>query len=31
LACRVPYLQLYALAVKLNRADLEVDADGGDE
>jgi hypothetical protein len=27
----VPYLQLHALAVELNGADLEVDADGGDE
>ena len=27
----VPYLQLHALAVKLNRADLEVDSDGGNE
>lgn len=31
MTCRIPYLQLYALAVELNRADLEVDADGGDE
>ena len=31
LAGRVPYLQLDALAVKLDGADLEVDADGGDE
>jgi hypothetical protein len=28
---RVPYLQLHALAVELDGADLEVDADGGDE
>lgn len=27
----VPYLQLDALAVELDGADLEVDADGGDE
>jgi hypothetical protein len=31
LTCRVPYLQLHALAVELNSPDLEVDADGGDE
>jgi hypothetical protein len=31
LAGGVPYLQLHALAVELNGADLEVDADGGDE
>jgi hypothetical protein len=31
LAGRVPYLQLHALAVELDGADLEVDADGGDE
>lgn len=31
LAGGVPYLQLDALAVELDRADLEVDADGGDE
>jgi hypothetical protein len=31
LAGRVPYLQLDTLAVKLDGADLEVDADGGDE
>ena len=31
LACGIPYLQLHALAVELNGADLEVDADGGDE
>jgi hypothetical protein len=31
LAGRVPYLQLHALAVKLDGSDLEVDADGGDE
>ena len=27
----VPYLQLHTLAVKLDRADLEVDSDGGNE
>ena len=27
----IPYLQLHALAVKLDRADLEVDSDGGNE
>jgi hypothetical protein len=27
----IPYLQLHALAIKLNRADLEVDSDGGNE
>lgn len=27
----IPYLQLHALAVELNRPDLEVDADGRDE
>jgi len=27
----VPYLQLNALAVQLNRADLEIDTDSGDE
>jgi hypothetical protein len=27
----IPYLQLHALAVELDGADLEVDADGGDE
>ena len=31
LARGVPYLQLHALAVQLNCAYLEVDADGGDE
>jgi hypothetical protein len=31
LAGGVPYLQLHALAVELDGADLEVDADGGDE
>ena len=31
LSCGVPYLQLYPLAVQLNRPNLEVDADGGDE
>jgi hypothetical protein len=31
LARGIPYLQLHALAVELNGADLEVDADGGDE
>jgi hypothetical protein len=31
LAGGVPDLQLYALAVELDGADLEVDADGGDE
>lgn len=31
LSSGVPYLQLHALAVKLNRADLEVDSDGGNE
>ena len=27
----IPYLQLHALAVELDGADFEVDADGGDE
>ena len=27
----IPYLQLYSLAVKLDRPDLEVDADSRDE
>ena len=27
----IPYLQLHALAVKLDRADLEVDSDSGNE
>ena len=27
----IPYLQLHALAIQLNRADLEVDSDGGNE
>ena len=31
LSCGVPDLQLNRLAVHLDRADLEVDADGGDE
>ena len=31
LACRIPYLQLDALAVKVYGSDLEVDADGCDE
>ena len=31
LACGIPYLQLHALAIELDRPDLEVDADGGDE
>jgi hypothetical protein len=31
LSCGIPYLQLHALAVKLDRADLEVDSDGGNE
>lgn len=31
LACRVPYLQFYALAVEVDGADFEVDADGCDE
>ena len=31
LPCCVPYLQLHALAVQLDRPDLEVDADGCDE
>ena len=31
LAGGIPYLQLHTLAVELNGADLEVDADGGDE
>ena len=31
LACGIPYLQLHALAIELNSADLEVDTDGGNE
>jgi len=31
LSCSVPYLQLHTLAVKFDRADLEVDSDGGDK
>jgi len=31
LACGIPDLQLDALAVELDGADLEVNADGGDE
>jgi len=31
LSCGIPYLQLHALAVELDGADLEVDADCGDE
>jgi hypothetical protein len=31
LSCRVPNLQLHALAIELDCADLKVDADGGDE
>jgi hypothetical protein len=31
LARRVPYLQLHALSIQLDRPDLEVDADGGYE
>ena len=31
LSCGIPYLQLHALAVELDGADFEVDADGGDE
>ena len=31
LASRIPDLQLHTLAVQLDGADLEVDADGGDE
>lgn len=31
LARGIPYLQLHALAVELDGANLEVDADGGDE
>ena len=31
LSSGIPYLQLHTLAVKLDRADLEVDSDGGDE
>jgi len=31
LSSSIPYLQLHALAVKFNRADLEVDSDSGDE
>lgn len=31
LSCRVPNLQLHALAIQFNGPDLEVDADGGDE
>ena len=31
LSCGIPYLQLHALAVKLDRANLEVDSDGGNE
>lgn len=31
LSRRVPYLQLYPLAVQFDRTDLEVDTDGSDE
>jgi hypothetical protein len=31
LSSSIPYLQLHALAVKFNRADLEIDSDSGDE
>ena len=31
LASGIPYLQLHALPIELNRADLKVDADGRDE
>jgi len=31
LSSGIPYLQLHTLAVKLDRADLEVDSDGGNE
>ena len=31
LSSGIPYLQLHTLAIKLDRADLEVDSDGGNE
>lgn len=31
LACSIPDLQLHSLAIQLNRTDLEINTDGGDE